>query len=348
MRRRLGSSSAAFQIALQLAAAILCRPPGSAQPAPLDVARPAAAAASGESRRTARASYTAGVAAFQRSAYAEAAALFARADELSSSPNAKLMLGRCLRQLGRPTDAYRALVESVHQSEKTDPMRYARTRAAAQAELETIREQIGLLTVFVHAGRGSAYLHVEGQPVPRGEWQTPLPVPPGRVKLSLETLPGVIEHREVEILAGQTATVVIGTPTDTDASLELGRTGARPRSLERSVSSSASSLRTASYIVGGTGAAGLIAFGVLGALSESAYEELDRRCGDRRRCDPDLAPIADRGELMQTSANIALVVGAAALGIGIGLFAISGDSESSERSTTIAVSPTGIELRGRH
>lgn len=337
-------------MALQLTAALCWGSEGSGQEraalVPLDASRATSAATSGESRRTARATYAAGVAAFQRGAFAEAAALFARADDLSSSPNAKLMLGRCLRQLDRPTEAYRALAESVRQAEATDPMRYAKTRTAAIAELELIREQVGLLTVFVHAGRGPAYLHVAGQPIPRREWQTPLPVRPGTVKLSLETLPGVIEHREVEILAGQTATIVIGTPSGLDTAAELGRTG-RPALASGGAGATASSLRVASYIVGGTGAAGLIAFGVLGALSKSAFEELEDACPNKLRCDPDLAPVAERGEIMQTTANIALAVGAAALGIGVGLFVISGDGVESQPSrTVIAVSPLGVGVRG--
>ncbi len=364
MGRRLAFRSAALLLPLQLIAAgrteVAAQERDLYAALPVEGAQPAAAKTHDpDDQRRARELYASGVAAFQRGSFDEALAYFERADDLTSSPNIKLMLGRCLRQVDRPADAYRTLLASVRESERAEPLRYAKTRTAALAELELIRSRIGLLTVYVHAGRGPAYLHVAGQPISRDQWHTALPVEPGAVRLSLETLPGLIEHREIEIVAGQTASITIGTPT-ADSPGEVSDVSeprapselAPPRATHAATTTpaegadTASALRTASYVLGGTGVVGLAAFAVFGTLSTAAWNELDAKCPIKTRCDAGLEPVAKRGQTLQTGANIALAAGSAALAIGLGLFVFSATEETAPRGVSVAVTPLDVQLRG--
>ena len=299
--------------------------------------------------QAAREAYAAGLDSFARGAYAEAAGIFSRADSLAESPNAKLMLARCLLLLDQLPEAYRTLQDSLRLAATSDPERYQKTAEAARSELEQLRNQLGFLTVYVHTDPGPALLHVDGLPIPPNEWQTPLPVRAGTVYVSLETTPGSIERRSVEIGAAQTESLVIGTLSQAAppalppaASLPARRTtpGAQP-----SAADSDTSLRTASYVVGSVGVLGVIAFAVLGSLSASAFSELEESCPIKARCDPSLRPTAERGELEQTAANVSLVAGLSALATSAVLFVLS--EPSSERpAVSVAAGPAGVRVEG--
>jgi hypothetical protein len=358
-------------MALQLAAAALpllaSAQSGSNLTPPVDVT----------DRADARDAYSAGLAAFARSDYRGAAREFTRAIGMSASPNAKLMLGRCLRQLQQLPDAYRVLSSIVKPAEKPDP-RYAKTRAAAEDELRVLRTQVGILTVYVRARDTSARLHVNAQPVAPVDWNSPIGVQPGIVRISLETAPGEIERREVEIIAGQRTSVVIGVPEDLGESLDadassvksIASKGTRPMARGEAVEAPApdtahypprtgpSGLRIASYMAVGTSAASFIAFGILGTLSATNYAKLEDGCPNQRACEADLSSIAARGHTQQILANVALAIGATTFAAGAAMFIMSqpGDKNeerpipSARRGTApraaLAITPGGIALRG--
>lgn len=299
--------------------------------------------------QVAREAYAAGLASFSRGAYAEAAGIFARSDSLAASPNSKLMLGRCLRMLDQLPEAYRVLSESVRLAQTSDPARYQKTADAARAELELLRNKLGLLTVYVHTNAGPAQLHVDGLPIPASEFQTPLPVRAGTVYVSLETAPGVIERRSLEIGAGQAETLVIGTPSE-PAPVVVARAhqpapAARPNPQPSAAVTEHGELRTASYVAGGIGVLGLISFAVLGSLSAAAFTDLEESCPVKSQCDPSLRDTAERGELQQTAANVSLIVGVSALATGVVLFVLS--EPGSERApVSLAAGPTGLRVEG--
>jgi hypothetical protein len=345
-----GASAAKPWVALQLIAAVTVAAPVSAEP------RSPSPVATDTERADARQAYNLGLAAFARGAFSDAAREFSRADQLSSSPNAKLMLGRCLRQLQQLPEAYRVLVSIVRPPEAFDP-RYAQTRAAAEDELRVLRSQIGILTVYVRAHDRSALLHVDGQQIQPSEWNAALPVRPGVVKLSLETAPGQIERRELEIGAGQRASIVIGSPDEVNASFSVeGSPRAAKASVPRPVAASAqaieapppvaadsepatessaapSGLRVASYIAGGTSAVSFVAFGIFGTLSAANYAKLEDGCPNRGACSADLETFAARGRMEQTLANVALAVGASTFVAGAIMYIASDPpAPKSERS----------------
>lgn len=363
-----GASAAAFWGALQLAAAVATSAGAGAQTAqvltpPVDQ----------NERADARDAYSAGLAAFARGAYNEAAREFTRASGSTTSPNAKLMLGRCLHQLQQLPEAYRVLITIVRPPEALDP-RYGQTRSAAEDELRVLRSQIGILTVYVRADDRSALLHVDGQPIRPTEWNSALPVRPGVVRLSLETASGVIERREVEIGAGQRASIVIGSPEDMAEGEAVQQPATKPMAaksvvrrpvaaraetieapqpgpLEPSVASSPgpSALRIGSYIAGGTSALSFVAFGILGTLSTANFAKLEAGCPNRSACDASLESIAARGHTQQVLANVALIAGATTFVAGAVMFVVSEPPEkkkaNSESARSARRARTGVVSR---
>jgi hypothetical protein len=102
-------------------------------------------------------------------------------------------------------------------------------------------------------------------------------------------------------------------------------------------------LRPLSYGAVGVGAAGMVAFGVLGAMSHAQYDRLARACPGSQPCDPALAQDATRGRTYQTIANVSLAIGVAALTAGVVLWLVSLPGERA----TLALKPGGAELAGR-
>jgi hypothetical protein len=236
------------------------------------------------------------------------------------------------------------------------------------------------LTVYVRADDRSALLHVDGQPIRPTEWNSALPVRPGVVRLSLETAPGAIERREVEIGAGQRTSIVIGAPEELAEGESVPQPATKPMAAkpvvrrrvaaraetidapesEAPAPSVASSpgppaLRIGSYIAGGTSALSFVAFGILGTLSAANFAKLEDECPNRSACDAGLASIAARGHTQQVLANVALIAGATTLAASAVMFLVSEPPEkkkatadgatSARRARTGAVIGTAVTAR---
>ncbi|WP_394847936.1 hypothetical protein LZC95_10785 [Pendulispora brunnea] len=118
-----------------------------------------------------------------------------------------------------------------------------------------------------------------------------------------------------------------------------------------------SGMRTAAYVVGGVGAAALVAGGVFGVLALSSRNELNdavrEKCGDRP-CDPglrgELDPIESRANTQATLSTVFIGAGAAAVVTGVVLWVVA-PKRAKETAWSIgtgpdARSPLGVSVRG--
>lgn len=323
--------------------------PASAQPTP--VAAQEAGAAPIDVHAAAREAYASGVAAFQREEYTAAAELFARADSLVSSPSAKLMLGRCLRQLGRSAEAYRVLDDSVREAERAGSERYGKVGAAAQQEIAELKRELAWLWVEVSGGLGTATLTVQGREVEPAELTHALAVAPGQVQVTLRAADGRELRRDLKLEAMTSTTLSLllpAPPAPAPAAVATSASSAQAAKAEPSDRGSSAAkpgttdpLRNVGYAVGVVGIATLIGSGVLGVLSAADFAELERECPNPEQCDPSYAHIASRGEAYQTAANVTLVVGAAALAAGITLFLVGGPGDR----PSVALNAQGVHVR---
>jgi hypothetical protein len=104
-------------------------------------------------------------------------------------------------------------------------------------------------------------------------------------------------------------------------------------------------LRTYAYIAGGVGAAGLITFGVFGAMASSRYSTVKDECG-ARPCPESKRDLVEGGQTFQTVANIGLVVGIIGAGAGVTLFLLSKPKKPTEGSTSAVIGPSYFGLQG--
>jgi hypothetical protein len=99
-------------------------------------------------------------------------------------------------------------------------------------------------------------------------------------------------------------------------------------------------LRTASYVAGAAGAAGLALFAVTGLMAKSAFDKLGEDCGAGPCPNPSHQADIDRGKSLQTVANVSLVFGAVACSVGGTLFVL-GMSQNQSRGPAVSFSDKG-------
>jgi hypothetical protein len=104
----------------------------------------AVAEADAEQRRAAQKTFEAGDELYESGRYQEALTAFRASLDLVASPNSRLMVARCLRELGQLVQAEQEFATTVRDAEASGG-RYAQTADAARAEREAVQKQIAEL-----------------------------------------------------------------------------------------------------------------------------------------------------------------------------------------------------------
>lgn len=317
------------------------------------VASPAAAAPAQEPRARARAQadFDAAQRLFDRGKYAEALALFQRAHEATGSPNAHLMMARCLLALGRTADAYEAMAATAREATvqaEAEP-KYVQARDAAAAQLALLEQKVGKIIVALADPSVKASVTLNGEPLSPERHGVPVAVEPGRMVI-LATAPGGSSvRREVDVRAGETKTVALSFAPDVDRSVELAPEPRESPPLATAGAAGAArggGVRTAGIAVAGFGVAGMVMFGVAGAISQSKFATLEKECPQKPCTDVEkYGPLIDSGRLFDMLANVGLAVGITGLVGGGAMIAFGGPSKAPRPVASFDVSPGRAGLR---
>jgi tetratricopeptide (TPR) repeat protein len=295
--------------------------------------------ATDEQKAEAGKSYQRGAEAFAAGELEKALEEFQRSLDVVSSPNSRLMLARTLAKLGRNADAYAELERTVVDAEAAAQIdkKYATTVDAARAELAELKPQVGLVSVRVSGSTSDDSLSVGGREIEQTNWDRPVAVAPGKVRVVLRTASGEAV-REVDVPAGSSASVDIS-PTPPPA-----KPAAEPPPVVE-VSTSSSNTKTLGFVAGGIGLAGIASFAIFGGLNSAKFRKLEDECINSR-CSPDLESERDQGKTYQTIANVSLVVGAVGIATGTVLLVIAGgeDDPQQEARTRSRAPRLGIGL----
>lgn len=261
----------------------------------------------------------------------EALSAFKESYDAVASPNSHLMYARELVALERFVDAYESYEKIIVEAEAAAKLdaKYAQSGEAAKKEMTDLEAKIGLLTVNVKGSPGDI-VRVGGKELPETKWGKPLPLMPGSVRVELVTSSGKEVSEEVALGAGQRTSVEL----DSNAPAAGGPPpDAGPADQGGSVSTDSSTWdkRTWAYVAGGIGVAGIVTFGVFGALNNSKHGKLEDECSGGV-CPKSLESDRDSGKTYQTVANVGLVVGIVGLGTGTALYLMSGDSTEKKAS----------------
>jgi hypothetical protein len=190
--------------------------------------------------------------------------------------------------------------------------------------------------------RSEAKLTLNGREVDRRRWKGPLAADPGPLTVVLQAPDGRRAEHSVTLEAGVAAALELKLSLP-PAEPEPVAAAPEPETRRVVISSGTNEgMRTAAYVAGGVGIAGLGAFAVLGILSNGKFDDLQEGCPMRVECDPALQDTADSGKGLQTGANIGLLVGAVGVTAGIVLFVLSVEEERTE----VTVGAGHIGVRG--
>lgn len=288
--------------------------------------------ADADERSRAQTAYTSGVEHYEAKRFAQAAKAFAASLEIVSSPNARLMYARALREAGDTNAAFEQMAQTrrdaAHLAERIP--KYASTAESAEAELKDLRARVASISIELTGGT-ALEVWVGQRKVPQTLWRG-VAVQPGLVHVVARLPGGRRAWRPVEVKLGEAKTVALDlstaeagpasiVPWETSGRAAAGAESATPDGSEAPPPDSpvdprgdAPPYREFSYIAAGVAGVGLITFAVAGLMSQSTHSELESDCQDNGACPTGSASLIDRGKREQTIANIGLGVGVIGLG----------------------------------
>ena len=329
-------------------ATLRCRPPGFALALVLSLGLfalvPSAAHAAGVSpasatpvqREQAQGRFLKGRQLYSTKKYDAALAELNASLDIVASPNTRLYIGRCLRDMGRAVEAYvelgRAAVEArelVHED-----ARYEQAATAATDERAQLQAKLGFVEVAVTRAGPETALRVSGDEVRRGGWAEPVPVRPGTVEVVVETPGHAPIVQTLDVRAGERKEVAIDAAADTGADAPPAPPPPDPP-VEARTDDARGLMRPLAFATAGGAVAGLATFLVAGTMSNGTYSDLEKACGSGP-CPPGHDGAISTGQTQQTLANVGLGVFATFAIASTTLFVLS-----SPKKATTAASGTG-------
>jgi len=280
--------------------------------------------------------------------YAPALVEFRAASALYESPNTRLYIGRCERELGHVAAAYvefqRAASEAADRA-ASDP-RYVSTREVAKQEEAALEKKLAHVTVLAPAGLPDGVLiTVNGSPLGPAGVGVAAPIDPGPVEVIAKANGYVTTKKNASAAAGESievklqlekdASVVTTNNNNNNNNTNANNTTDNPPVIVETRTPS-HGLRNAGFVVGAFGIAGMGVFGAFAALAQTRFDQLKQECGDVP-CDPSLSKKIDEGQTFQNIANIAVVAGGVAILTGA-IMIIAGVS-TSRPTTTASIVP---------
>lgn len=285
---------------------------------------------------------------FDQARFHDALSGFRASLAVVNSPNTRLYVGRCLRELGEPLQAYLEFgrVASEAREAAAGDGRYTLTADEAAQERDATATQLAFVTVELRGADEATVLRVGGQAVRAEALADAIPVGPGEIAIVVERDGAPVARRGLTLGAGERMELSIDVPPRPPAP------PAPPAALTTAPpppDATARTLRTLAIVSGGVGVVGLATFAVAGAITKSNYDDLESRCGPGP-CADDVSRDVSRGVTTQTVANVGLVVGAVGGVAGITLFALharAANRSSAATSLSLIASGNGAILRGR-
>lgn len=288
-------------------------------------------AATKEQKESAQSHFLRGKELFGQNKFDAALAEFTASLDVVSSPNTRLYLARCLREMNKPVQAYAEFGRTASEARdlaKSDS-RYEKAAEAAEQDQKALEPKIGLVSVSVQRANASTTLRVGGEEVRRDAWDKPIAVNPGSAEIVAETPGRPAAKKSVNVAAGAKESVTV------DANAEAPAQAAAPETkpVEVRTPSDRAGLRPYAYVAGGVALAGLATFTIAGLLSNGTYSDLEQACGGERACPPGHEDDISTGKTQQTIANVGLVFFVLGTAGAVTLWVLSSPSKSTTAAT---------------
>jgi hypothetical protein len=273
--------------------------------------------------------------------FAEAITAYRASYEIVASPNSRLMIARALREQGLLAEAhveFEATLSEAQAGLASDP-KYESTVTAAETEKAALEPKLARLRLKLVGNPELTSLTVNERQLAQDDVSGPVFVTPGSISVVAKSGDGRQARAEASVAAGEETELVLEFPAPA-----APQTAPPPPAPVQAASPSVP-LKTLSYVAGGVGVAGLVAFGVFGVLNNGKHGDLEDSCPDGR-CAPGRQDDIDAGRRYQLLANVGLAVGVVGLGAGVTLFVLSSRSER-RTGWSLGVRGDSVQLKGR-
>jgi hypothetical protein len=264
---------------------------------------------------TAEVTFQQGLDRFEALDYAGALPLFRQALQNSGSPNARLYVARCLRELGRLPEAYdetRQVARDAAERSKVDK-RFASTRAAAASDLAELERRVGRIVVVIPSAEPGLEVSLDGtrlteQRLGESAPDSPIPVEPGEHTLTAAAPHKALWSQRLRVETGSPTRVTIP-PLATPPSLPPRRVDPQPRAAVTESTGTSPWLLVGLGTIAGAGATLGTVFGIRALGKDS---EASDHCRDRV-CDQQGIDLHDTAQGSATVSTIAFGIGVAAV-----------------------------------
>ena len=265
--------------------------------------------------------------------------------DIVASPNTRLYVGRCLRELGRTVAAYAELGRAAIEAKELlrDDARYEKAAQAANDERAALAPKLGFVEVRITHATPETTLKVASDDLRRGGWEEPVPVVPGTATIVVETPGRAAIQQQIDVAAGEHKSLVIDAAPG--GSADVAATTAPPADAP---SDTAAELRPVMYVTAGLAVVGLATFVIAGAMANGTYSDLQKSCG-AGPCPPGHDSDISAGKTQQTFANVGLVVFVVSAAATATLFFVTSPKKASSpaaASARVTAGPSFVGLQG--
>jgi hypothetical protein len=258
-----------------------------------------------------------------------------------ASPNTRLYIARCLRDMGRVVAANTEYVRTAADAKEYagDDNRYDKAAQAANEERNQLATKLGFVELHLSHPGPDTTVKVANEPVQRTAWNEPLPVAPGSIEVVVETPGKAPITQKIDVAAGQHQVATVDAAADGSAVV-----AAPPPDTS---DEEKPTLRPYFYATAGLAVVGLATFVIAGSMANSTYSKLEDACGSGP-CPPGHESDISSGKTQQTFANVGLavfVVGAAA---SVTLFFVGSPKKAAPTaaSARVTAGPSFVGLQG--
>jgi hypothetical protein len=263
--------------------------------------------------------------------------LFRRAYDTTKSPNARIYVARCLRELGQLAEAYDEMHATVREAteQAEQDSKYVPTRDAAAAELALLEPRIGKLIIALRDQIDGTTVQLDGQPVAPARLGVPMTLAPGLQTVVVEAPGRQRARHEIDLKGGQTRSLTVAPGKSTSAPAPADGAAVLPE--QDAVEPTGGAVRIMGFVVGGLG---LAAMGVMigaNVAADAEFATLEEECGTERCTDPSYSDTIDKGKTLETVANVSLVAGAVLIVTGVTMIVFGGPSEPESQSEGVAL-----------
>jgi hypothetical protein len=293
-----------------------------------------------------------GIAAAEAGDYAAACPKFTRSYQLDPAVGTLLNIADCEEHLGHPATAWARYRQALDKLPKTDSRYEAFEKAAAD-----LAKRICYVTIRLAPNNApNVSVRRDGNDIPTEILGTPLAVDPGHHVFSVSA-EGHEEGRcEIDSKEGETQELLcsLGKPLPVAAAISPSvqpqpqpqpplLSSPTPREQQPTAPS-----HTAAYVVGGIGAAGIVAGIVTRLAAFQQQSTLDAHCPNHA-CDSTGMDALSRARTLQTVSTVALIAGAVGVGTGVylGLSSTSPATSQTGFEPFVLTTGAGLSLRRR-